>query len=191
VTPPTPPPERDLLATAVRRLPPDVDVVGLVTAPLLAGALALSGCSAADVRAGARDSRSQVIDVSREALARMVAVGRLPAPARGSWRGCADFGGRMAYHVGGRLDPGDEAASLLTGRVTAALAPAGWPLRPVRSRPGDDVVTLEASVDGVTVQVTGYRTEPFVLFEVSGPCLEVGDLDDELRAEAPESVASR
>ena len=38
------------------------------------------------------------------------------------------------------------------------------------------------------MQVTGYRDEPVVLFDLFGPCLEVGDLDTELWGEQPEQL---
>ena len=73
----------------------------------------------------------------------------------------------------------------MADRVVAALAPSGWRLRPVY--PGrDDPVTLEAVRDEVNVQFSGYRSQPFVLFDISGPCLDVGDLDDEFLAEQAE-----
>lgn len=36
------------------------------------------------------------------------------------------------------------------------------------------------------MQVSGYSGQRFVLFDISGPCLEVGDLDDEFLAEQAE-----
>ena len=47
----------------------------------------------------------------------------------------------------------------------------------VETGPGDDPVTLEAVRDDVNVQVTGYTSRAPVLFDISGPCLDVGDLD--------------
>ncbi len=36
------------------------------------------------------------------------------------------------------------------------------------------------------MQFSGYRSQRFVLFDISGPCLDVGDLDDEFLAEQAE-----
>jgi hypothetical protein len=40
----------------------------------------------------------------------------------------------------------------------------------------------------VNVQITGYDNDPFVLFDISGSCVEVADLDGEFRYELPETV---
>ncbi len=51
-----------------------------------------------------------------------------------------------------------------------------------------DVVTLEAVTGEVNTQVTGYASDPFVLFDISGGCVEVADLDSEFRYDPPETL---
>ncbi|HEX6936779.1 MAG TPA: hypothetical protein VF227_09680 [Actinomycetes bacterium] len=182
------PREDGLLGGDRRRLPPGVDVVELAGG-LLAGAVALAGCSAPpdEVRAQAVDSKTHVLDVSRDVLSRLTALGSFKSPTLGTWSGCDDIGGRVMYHVTGRLDPAPETARPLADRVVATLQPAGWRLEPVR--PGeDDPVTLEAVRGDVNVQFSGYASQPFVVFDISGPCLEVGDLDVGLMAEKGETL---
>lgn len=185
---PVRPPEDGLLGAARRRLPPGVDVVEMAGG-LLAGVVALAGCSAPpdEVRAQAVDSKTHVLDVSRDVLSRLTALGSFKPPTLGTWSGCDDIGGRVMYHVTGRLDPAPETARPLADRVVATLQPAGWRLEPVR--PGeDDPVTLEAVRGDVNVQFSGYASQPFVVFDISGPCLEVGDLDVGLMAEKGETL---
>lgn len=177
-----------LLAAVRRRLPPEVDVVGLARGPrvaggLLAGAVALSGCAASpdDVRAQAAASEAHVLEVSRSVLGELAHLGTFKEPTTGAWSGCDDLGGKVLYHVTGRLDPGPDVTGPLADRVVATLEPTGLRLRPVG--PGDDPVTLEAVRDDVNVQVTGYTSRAPVLFDISGPCLDVGDLDRELLGE--------
>ena len=201
--------ERDLLARARRRLPPDVDIVELsaalptesddmtslstlsvAAAPLLAGAVVLSGCSAspAEIRAAAATSKGAVVEVSQEVLGELTTVGRLPGPAEGVWRSCRDKAGWLQYFVSGRLDPLPEATRdpALVDRVTSVLAPRGYRLG--RVRPDHEPITLEAVKGEVNVQVTGYTDQPFVVFDISGRCVEVDELDGELRDELPETV---
>lgn len=165
-----------------------VDIVGLAGG-LLAGAVALSGCGALpeEVRAKAAASKAHVLDVSRDVLGRLPVLGTFKEPTLGDWTGCGDVGGMVLYHVTGRLDPGPGVEGRLADGVVAALAATGLRLRPVD--PGaDDPVTLEAVRDDVNVQLSGYRSEPFVLVDISGPCLDVGDLDGELLDEAGETL---
>ncbi|MGH8894013.1 MAG: hypothetical protein ACRDWY_12020 [Actinomycetes bacterium] len=179
----------ELLEAARRRLPPEVDVVRLAGG-LLAGAVALSGCSASpeEVRAEAAGSKAHVLDVSGDVLGRLTGLGSFKPPTLGSWSGCDDFGGKVLYHVTGRLDPTPGAGAGLADRVVSTLRPTGLRLRPVYPDQ-DDPVTLEGVRDDVNVQFSGYASEPFVLFDISGPCLEVGDLDHELLKEQGETLA--
>jgi len=195
-------PSSGLLRAARRRLPAEVDVVELASGPwpardpmrlprvaggLLAGTVALTGCgpSAAEVRADAADSKAQALKVSREVLGPLAADGRYPKPPRGEWSGCDDFGGKALYHVTARLDPVGDAGQPLVDAVRARLSAAGLTLR-ASGREDADVLTLNGTKDDVRVEVTGYTDYPVVLFDLSGPCLDVGDLDDELRGEPPE-----
>lgn len=165
-----------------------VDIVGLAGG-LLAGAVALSGCSASpdEVRADAAASKAHVLGLSRDVLAVLPALGTFKEPTLGDWSGCDDFGGKVLYHVTGRLDPHPDVEGPLADRVVSALGATGLRLRPVE--PGrDDPVTLEAVREDVNVQFSGYSSEPFVLFDISGPCLDVGDLDGELLDETGETL---
>jgi len=207
---PSPPgdggPDRDLLAHARDRLPPEVDVVALTSpatsegdamtrlsmaaVPLLTGMVALTGCSASagDIRAAAAESKAAVVDVSHDVLGEMTTLGRLLGPAEGMWRSCRDKVGWLQYFVSGRLDPAPDGVGddVLVDRVTAALAPKGYRLQEVDDT--GEVLTLEAVTGEVNVQVTGYTGDPFVLFDISGGCVEVADLDGEFRYEPPETV---
>lgn len=158
---------------------------------LLAGAIALSGCGPAGLapREDAAASKAQVLAVSRQLLRRLDGIGRYPKPARGGWTGCDDLGGKVQYRVTGRLDAADGGSTQhprLVDAVGAELAAAGVGLAAVD--PDADPATLRGSHRDVTVQVTGYRTRPVVVLELWGPCLDVGDLDDELLAEPPERL---
>lgn len=199
-------PDRALLAQARRRLPPEVDVVELAgtapnegddmtalskaAVPLLAGAMALSGCgpSPDEIRSEATGSKAEVVRVSREVVAELTTVGRLLGPAEGMWRSCRDKAGWLQYFVTGRIDPppGSTADDVLVDRVRSALAPKGYRFAVVDDN--GEVLTLEAVTGDVNVQVTGYTNDPFVLFDISGICVEVDDLDGEFRYELPETV---
>lgn len=177
----------DLLGAARKLLPPEVRVVGLAGG-LLAGAVALTGCgpSADEVRAAAADSKAHVLGVSRDVLAPVTAEGSYPEPPRGSWAGCDDIGGKVRYQLSARLDPAGDTGRLVDV-VRARLSASGLPLR--ADGPADaDVLTLRGTRDDVRVRVTGYLSEPVVLFDLFGPCLEVGDLDAELTTEPPEQL---
>lgn len=207
---PSPPgdgkPDRDLLAHARDRLPPEVDVVTLAgptshegdqmtplakaAVPLLAGAVALTGCSPShdDIRSSAATSRAAVLDVSTDVLDEVTTLGRLFGPAEGMWRSCRDKAGWLQYFVSGRLDPAPDARDddVLVDQVTAALAPKGYRLEEVDD--DGEVLTLEAVTGEVNTQVTGYTSDPFVLFDISGGCVEVADLDGEFRYDPPETL---
>ncbi len=156
---------------------------------LLAGAVALTGCSpsAAEVRADASDSKAHVLRVSREVLGPLTADGTYPQPPRGRWSGCDDLGGKVLYQVSARLDPPDGSPGPLVDAVRARLSEAGLSLQ--ADGPADaEVLTLRGVQDEVRVRVTGYRDRPVVLFDLFGPCLEVGDVDEELWHEPPEQL---
>lgn len=207
---PSPPgdggPDRDLLAHARDRLPPEVDIVGLAgstssegdpmtplakaAVPLLASAVALTGCSPShgDIRSSAAKSRATVIDVSNEVLDEMTTLGRLFGPAEGMWRSCRDKVGWLQYYVEGRIDPLPDARDddVLVDRVKAALTPKGYRLATVDD--DGEVLTLEAVTGEVNTQLTGYASDPFVLFDISGGCVEVADLDSEFRYDPRETL---
>ena len=156
----------------------------------LAGAVARSGCSPPheDIRSAAAQSRAAVVDVSHDVLGEMTTLGRLLGPAEGMWRSCRDKAGWLQYFVSGRLDPAPDAGGddVLVDQVTAALAKKGYRLQEVDDN--GDALTLEAVTGEVNIQVTGYTSDPFVLFDISGGCVEVADLDGEFRYEPPERV---
>ena len=196
----------DLLARARRRLPPEIDVVELssapstgsddmstlsrAAAPLLAGAVALSGCSDSptEIRAAAATSKGTVIEVSQDVLVGLTSAGRLFGPAQGRWRGCRDKAGWLHYYVSSRLDPRPDASgdSRLVNGVTAALGQRGYQLKVVRQ--DGPTVTLEAVKGEVNVQVMGYSDQPFVVFDISGRCVRVDEVYDQLRREPVETV---
>jgi hypothetical protein len=211
VSRPSPPgdgePGRDLLAHARDLLPPEVDVVEFAgpaasegdamtplakaVAPLLAGAVARSACSPShdEIRASAARSKAHVTDVSNEVLDQMTALGRLYDNAEGEWRQCRDDKlGWLSYFITGSLDPDPDspATEALVDQIIAALEPTGY--RFVRMDDGDDVLTWESIKGEVNVQLTGYGDDPYVLFDISGGCVEVADLDGEYRYELPETV---
>ena len=186
---PSPPgdgePGRDLLAHARDLLPPEVDVV------VLAGAVALSGCAPShdEIRANAAQSKAAVTDVSNEVLDAMTALGQLYDHAEGEWRQCRDDErGWLSYFITGSLDPHPDspATGALVDQVIAALEPTGY--RFGRVDHFQDVLTWEAIKGEVNVQLTGYGGEPYVLFDISGGCVEVADLDGEFRYQLPETV---
>ena len=208
---PSPPgdggPDRDLLAHARDLLPPEVDVVELAgptsseegdlmtplakaAVPLIAGAVALTGCSPShdDIRSSAAKARATVIDVSDEVLDEVTTLGRFFGPVEGQWRSCRDKAGWLQYYVEGRLDPAPDASDdeLLVDQVKAALAPKGY--RFVEVDDDGEVLTLEAVTGEVNTQLTGYTSDPFVLFDISGGCVEVADLDGEFRYDPPETL---
>lgn len=164
---------------------PSRDLIG----GLVAGAVALTGCapSAADVRARAAESKAHVLEVSRDVLGPLTADGTFPQPPRGSWSGCDDLGGKALYLVSARLDPPGDSPGPLVEAVAATLSEAGLSLR--ADGPADaPVLTLRGVRDQVRVRVTGYRDQPVVLFDLFGPCLEVGAVDAELWGEQPEQL---
>jgi hypothetical protein len=120
-------------------------------------------------------SKAQVLAVSRDVLGRLTDVGSFAWPAHGEWSTCHDVGHSVLYHVTARLDPPPTTAPGLAA-VRARLESAGLALRTM----SEDPWTLEGTQDGVTVQLTGYHPETMVLFDIWGPCLDVGELDDEL-----------
>jgi hypothetical protein len=210
VNPPSPPGDggrdRDLLAHARDTLPPEVDVVELAgptpsdgdpmtplakaAVPLLAGAVALAGCSPShdDIRSSAATSRATVLDVSNEVLDEVITLGQWFGPVEGQWRSCRDKVGWLEYYVEGRLDPAPDAGDddVLVDQVKAALAHKGYRLGTVDD--DGEVLTLEAVTGEVNTQVTGYTSDPFVLFDISGGCVEVADLDSEFRYDPPETL---
>jgi hypothetical protein len=204
VSPPSRPDERpgeaDVLAAVRRLLPGEVDVVRLTAdgpagtrkarrtragSSLVAGALLLSGCSPSseEIRAAAAAARADVVDTSRDVMDGLTLLGRPAWPVEGAWRSCGDLGGRLEYAVTGRLDPMPGDRARLAGRAVAELGSRGYRLAMVSDTRG--VQTLQAQRGDVNVQLTGYDSDPFVLLDISGPCVEVAHLDRELRDHPP------
>ena len=154
--------------------------VGLAGVTVLAGALALPGCgqSPDEVRAEARRSMHHVRTQSRDVLEPLATVGSF-AFSRGAWSGCDDFGGKVLYEVTGRIDPGAEGSGPLVDRVVDTLAAGGVLVRRIHPQE-EDPVTFAVLRAGVTMEFYGYASDPYVLFDIIGPCLDVDDLDREL-----------
>lgn len=161
-------------------------VARLAATAVIAGALALPGCgpSPDEVRAEARTSESQVTRLSRDVLGALTSVGTVDRP-EGTWSGCGDLGGRALYEVTGRIAPRPDDVGPLADRVVETLASGGLRLRPIDPQE-DDPVILEVVRNDINVQFFGYSSNPLVLFDIIGPCLDVGDLDSELIATPPE-----
>lgn len=179
--------DRGLLAKARARLPPEVDVVGLAGPPPGEGD-AGSPPSHEDIRSMAKVSKAAVVEVANDVLAELSSLGRLFGSAEGMWRSCRDEAGWLQYFVGGRVDPRPDARrdDVLVEQVTSALEPKGYRLEQVDDN--GEVVTMEAVTGEVNIQFTGYINDPFVLFDISGRCVEAADLDGELRYQPPEAL---
>ncbi|MEP6761553.1 MAG: hypothetical protein ABJA93_09330 [Sporichthyaceae bacterium] len=179
--------DRDLLASARDRLPPEVDVVELAGPPAGDGDV-VNPPSHEDIRSVATQSKAAVVEVSNGVMAEMSSLGRLFGPAEGMWRSCRDKAGWLQYFVGGRVDPNPDARrdDVLVKQVTSSLEPKGYRLEQVDDN--GEVVTLEAVTGEVNIQLTCYTDDPFVLFDISGRCVEVADLDGEFRYQPPEAL---
>ena len=180
-------PDHGLLARSRDWLPPEVDVVELAGPPVSDGDV-VSSSSHEDIRTVAAQSKAAVVDVSNDVLDEMTSHGRLFGPAEGIWRSCRDEAGWLQYFVGGRVDPHPDARrdEVLIKQVTSALAPKGYRLETVDDN--GEVVTLEAVTGEVNIQLTGYTNDPFILFDISGRCVEAADLDGEFRYQPPEAL---
>lgn len=163
-------------------------LTGLAGILVVAAALALPGCgpSPDDVRAEAARSKARVTTQSRDVLGPLTAVGTF-AWADGAWSGCGDFGGKALYEVTGRIDPAPEDVGPLVDRVVDRLAAKGVRLRRIHPQE-EDPVTFAVVRDDVTMEFFGYALDPFVLFDIIGPCLDVDDLDRELIDARPTSL---
>lgn len=154
--------------------------VGRALVAMAVGPLVLAGCapSTDEVRAETRSSKQHVTAQSREVLEPLAAVGTF-AFAYGRWSGCGDFGGKVLYEVSGRIDPAPGDVGPLVERVVDRVAAAGVRLRRT-SRQDADTVTFAAVREGVIMEFYGYEQDPYVLFYIIGPCLDVDDLDRKL-----------
>ena len=179
--------DHDLMAAARRRLPPEVDVVMLVSGAAVAGAVALGGCTpAADGPLDPSASKAHVMGVSRDLLDRLTSVGRYQRAPRAAWSGCDDLGGHVAFRVSGRIDAASGTPESLLDDVRRTFRTAGFELTEVST--AADPVTWQGEHDDVRVQLTGYAAQPVVLVALTGPCLDVGTADEDLLAEAPERI---
>ncbi len=134
-------------------------------------------------------SKSRVVAVSRDLLGRLTAVGTYKRPPRAAWTGCDDLGGHLAYRVSGRLDAAAGSPDVFLAEVRRTVRDGGFELTAVSTSP--DAVTWQGEDDDIRVQLTGYAAQPVVLLSLSGPCLDVGDADEDLLAEAPERLDLR
>jgi len=177
---------RDLMAEARRLLPPHVDVVTLPEG-MVVGAVALGGSAAAPVGADdAAGSKAHVVEVARDLLARLAAVGSYKRPPRAGWSGCDDLGGQVAYRVSGRLDAAPGAAGGFLDAVRRTVRDAGFELTEVSA--DADPVTWQGEHRDVRLQLSGYAAQPVVLLSLTGPCLDVGETDERLLGEPPERL---
>lgn len=180
---------RDLIAEARRRLPPEVDVVALVSGAAVVSAVALGGCGPAASRTDADASKAHVITTSQHVLGRLAAVGTYKRSPRAAWSGCDDLGGQVAYRVSGRIDAAAGSPGGFLDEVRRTFHDVGFELTDVSTTA--DPVTLQGEHDDVRVQLTGYAAQPVVLVALTGPCLDVGDADEDLLAEPPERLDLR
>jgi hypothetical protein len=173
---------RDLMGEARRVLPPEVDVVTLGPGGRVAGA---TTATASDVA----DGRARVLALSRDVLGRLAAVATYRRPPRAAWSACDDLGGQVAYRVSGRVDAAAGSDEGFLDEVLRVVRDAGVVLTEVSD--GADAVTWQGERDDVRVQLTGYAAQPLVLVSLTGPCLDVGDADEELLNEPPERLDVR
>ena len=142
-----------------------------------------------DGAADTAGSKSRVVAVSRDLLGRLTAVGTYKPPPRAAWTGCDDLGGHVAYRVSGRLDAAAGSPDVFLAEVRRTVRDAGVELTEVST--STDAVTWQGEHDDIRVQLTGYAAQPVVLLSLTGRCLDVGDADEELLAEAPERLDLR
>ena len=133
-------------------------------------------------------SKSRVVAVSRDLLGRLSAVGTYKRPPRAAWNGCDDLGGHVAYRLSGRLDAAGS-PDVFLAEVRRTVHDGGVELTQVST--STDAVTWQGEDDDIRVQLTGYAAQPVVLLSLTGPCLAVGDADEDLLAEAPERLDLR
>lgn len=147
-----------------------------VVGSVIAGVLALTGCapSPAEVRREARQSQDLVTTQYRDVLGPLTEVGTF-AFSNGAWSGCRDFGGAARYQVTGRIDPDPEDVGPLVDRVIDRLAATGVRVRRIHPQDKDPVIFADVR-NGVTFEFYGYALEPYVLFDIFGPCIEMDDL---------------
>ena len=131
-------------------------------------------------------SKSRVVAVSRDLLGRLTAVGTYKRPPRAAWTSCDDLGGHVAYRVSGRVDAAAGSPDVFLAEVRRTVRDGSFELTEVST--GTDAVTWQGERDDIRVQLTGYAAQPVVLLSLTGPCLDVGDGDEDLLAEAPERL---
>ncbi len=141
------------------------------------------------VHADTAGSKSRVVAVSRDLLGRLTAVGTYKRPPRAAWTGCDDLGGHVAYRVSCRVDAANGSPDGFLDVVRRTVRDAGLELTEVST--GTDAMTWQGEQDDIRVQLTGYAAQPVVLLVLTGPCLDVGDGDEDLLAEAPERLDLR
>ena len=142
-----------------------------------------------DGAADTASSKSRVVTVSRDLLGRLTAIGTYKRPPRAAWTGCDDLGGHVAYRVSGRFDAAAGSPDGFLAEVRRIVRDGGFELTEVST--STDAVTWQGEHDDIRVQLTGYAAQPVVLLALTGPCLDVGDGDEDLLAEAPERLDLR
>lgn len=126
----------------------------------------------------ARRSQVQVTSLSRDVIGALTTLSSLRF-SDANWTACDDFGGKALYQVTGRLDPPARSVVPLVDEVAETMAASGMKLRRVNPQE-DDPVTREVVRNGINIRFLGYPDQPHVLFDITGPCLDVDDLDREL-----------
>ncbi|MEJ7689238.1 MAG: hypothetical protein WKF76_01725 [Nocardioidaceae bacterium] len=126
-----------------------------------------------------RQSREQVRTTTQDVLELMVsdkgplAVAKPAlAFANGAWTACTDDLVAWAYDGSGRVDLGSgESAVDLLEAVRRAVESQGWVYDP-HPAAADPETSVTARKGPHLLRVRAYDGQPFVLIEVSGPCLE-------------------
>jgi hypothetical protein len=153
---------------------------------LVALAVAMAGCHASRTDTGAgkgnasvtpEQSRSEIIQALHDTWRELRPLNVTASPY-GNYVQCIDQGGAVEYVAAFRLDSRLAADPPLAGRLDPALSAAGWVMQP-RSTPTGAGAVSHGTKGALTVAVNTY-TDPeihYVLFEIAGPCLDVGDAD--------------
>jgi hypothetical protein len=165
------------------RRPPGAVRLLAVTAALAA---ATAGCHSASPGTGGggptvtpERSRSEVIQALHDAWRGLTPLNvTAPNGAHGSYTQCVDQGGSVEYIADFRVDPKLATDPPLADRLDPALSAAGWVMEAQPTPTGTGVVS-RGSRGNLRISVNTYTDAelPFALFQILGPCLEVGDAD--------------
>jgi hypothetical protein len=87
------------------------------------------------------------------------------------------------------LDAAAGSPDVFLAEVRRTVRDGGFELAEVST--STDAVTWQGEHDDIRFQLTGYAAQPVVLLSLTGLCLDVGDADEDLLAEAPEPLTLR